>query len=129
MSTPTETVQEFMAAFIAAWPQRDAAPLAALFGEDAVYHNGPLEPVKGREAILSTLAGMMAMGGTIGVHMIHMVADGEVVMTERIDYVFQTDKTMSLPVMGIFEIHDGVITAWRDYFDPNQFTSQMPDES
>ena len=30
-----------------------------------------------------------------------------------------------LPVMGAFEVSDGKINAWRDYFDMNQFTSQM----
>ena len=29
--------------------------------------------------------------------------------------------TVSLPVMGTFEVHDGKITAWRDYFDLDQF--------
>ena len=28
--------------------------------------------------------------------------------------------------MGTFEVDDGKITAWRDYFDMNQFMSQMP---
>ena len=28
--------------------------------------------------------------------------------------------------MGTFEVADGKITAWRDYFDMNQFMSQMP---
>jgi limonene-1,2-epoxide hydrolase len=27
--------------------------------------------------------------------------------------------------MGIFEVHDGAITAWRDYFDANEFSSQL----
>lgn len=29
--------------------------------------------------------------------------------------------------MGTFEVPDGMITAWRDCFDLNQFTSQMTD--
>jgi limonene-1,2-epoxide hydrolase len=28
--------------------------------------------------------------------------------------------------MGTFEVDDGKITAWRDYFDMNQFMSQLP---
>jgi limonene-1,2-epoxide hydrolase len=24
---------------------------------------------------------------------------------------------VALPVMGVFEVHDGRIAAWRDYFD------------
>jgi limonene-1,2-epoxide hydrolase len=35
------------------------------------------------------------------------------------------DKSFELPVMGTFEISDGKINAWRDYFDINQFTSRM----
>ena len=36
------------------------------------------------------------------------------------------DKTIELPVMGTFEVTaDGKISAWRDYFDLNQFMSQM----
>jgi limonene-1,2-epoxide hydrolase len=27
--------------------------------------------------------------------------------------------------MGTFEVHDGKITAWRDYFDMNQFMGQL----
>ncbi|HWM52333.1 MAG TPA: limonene-1,2-epoxide hydrolase family protein, partial [Thermoplasmata archaeon] len=30
-----------------------------------------------------------------------------------------------LPVMGTFEVSDGKIRAWRDYFDMNQFTRRM----
>jgi limonene-1,2-epoxide hydrolase len=28
--------------------------------------------------------------------------------------------------MGIFWLSDGLIAAWRDYFDMNRFTSQLP---
>jgi len=27
--------------------------------------------------------------------------------------------------MGTFEVRDGKISAWRDYFDMNQFTRRM----
>jgi limonene-1,2-epoxide hydrolase len=47
-------------------------------------------------------------------------------MTERVDHFLGNDGTLSLPVMGIIEVHDGAITAWRDYFDLTQFTAQMP---
>ena len=56
-----------------------------------------------------------------------IVADGPIVMTERVDHLIWAERTVSLPLMGIFEIHNGVITAWRDYFDLNQFTSRMAD--
>ena len=36
-----------------------------------------------------------------------------------------SDRSFELPVMGTFEVTDGKIGAWRDYFDMNQFTSRM----
>ncbi|MEC8827806.1 MAG: limonene-1,2-epoxide hydrolase family protein [Actinomycetota bacterium] len=32
---------------------------------------------------------------------------------------------MELPVMGIFEVNDGLITFWRDYFDNGMFLKQI----
>ena len=55
----------------------------------------------------------------------HIVADGDVVLTERTDVFVAGDKTIELPVMGTFEVADGKIAAWRDYFDMNQFMSQL----
>ena len=54
----------------------------------------------------------------------HLVADGDVVLTERVDVFDTGDKTISLPVMGTFELRDGKIAAWRDYFDLQQFMAQ-----
>ncbi|HEX5265834.1 MAG TPA: limonene-1,2-epoxide hydrolase family protein [Acidimicrobiales bacterium] len=121
MATPAQIVSEF----IAAWPDKDVARLASFFSEDAVYHNIPMEPVKGREAIQATFAGFMGMADQIRFDTLQLVAEGPVVMTERVDHFIGPERTISLPVMGVFEVNDGAITAWRDYFDMNQFTSQM----
>ena len=128
MRSAVDVVREFVEAFIQAWPAGDADTLAAFFSEDAVYNNGPFEPVIGRAAIVASLASFMAMGGDVSVDLLHLVADGEIVLTERIDYVTAGGKTMSLPIMGAFEVRGGLIAAWRDYFDPSQFTSQAPNE-
>ncbi|MCW2625023.1 limonene-1,2-epoxide hydrolase family protein, partial [Mycobacterium sp.] len=56
---------------------------------------------------------------------INIAANGPVVLTERVDVFRLSDKSFELPVMGAFEVSDGKIKAWRDYFDMNQFTSQM----
>ena len=34
-------------------------------------------------------------------------------------------KEIALPVMGTFDVVDGKIPAWRDYFDMYQFMSQL----
>jgi limonene-1,2-epoxide hydrolase len=126
MESPIEVVRRFCAA----WSDNLAAgDLAAFFTDDAVYHNIPLEPVVGREDIASTIATFIRPGApgieSIEFRVINIAADGPVVMTERVDVFQLADKTFELPVMGIFEVGDGKIKAWRDYFDLNQFTSQM----
>ena len=120
-----EVVRDFMAAFMAAWPTGDAATLSRFFGEDAEYCNGPLEPVHGREAIVVDLARMMNLGGEVDADIRHLLSDGVVVMTERVDYVRLRGKTAGLRIAGVFEVHDGAITAWRDYFDPHEFVAQL----
>lgn len=125
VTTPLETVQRFMAAFIAAWTTEDAAAPGAFLAENAVYHNGPMAPVTGRGAIEATLAGFMAMGGRVDVDITHILADESIVMTERVDHFIRSEGTVSLPVMGIFEVREGRIIAWRDYFDLNHFASAV----
>jgi limonene-1,2-epoxide hydrolase len=124
-SNPEEAVRGFMAACKAAWPTGDATTLARYFSDDAEYQNGPLKPVKGRIAIVASLAAMMGIGGEVDADIRNLVADGPVVMTERVDYWRSGEKTVDLRVAGVFEVHDGVITAWRDYFDASEFASQL----
>lgn len=120
-----ETVEAFVAAFIQAWPTGDATGLGRYFSEDAVFHNGALPPVQGREAIVASFAEQMTLGGEVSVDIRHLLADGPIVMNERVDYVKLGERTLSLRIMGVFEVHDGTITAWRDYFDANEFSSQL----
>ena len=126
MESPIEVVRRFCAA----WSDNIVATeLAAFFTDDAVYHNIPLAPVTGREAIAKNIASFIRPGApgieSIQFRVINIAANGPVVMTERVDVFKLPDRSFELPVMGIFEVRDGKISAWRDYFDINQFTSRM----
>ena len=126
MESPIELVRRFCAA----WSDNaGVAELAAFFTDDAVYHNIPMAPVTGREAIASTIASFIRPGApgieSIDFRVINIAANGRVVMTERVDVFTLADKSFELPVMGTFEVSDGKINAWRDYFDMNQLTSRM----
>ena len=126
MDTPIEVVRRFCAA----WSDNvGTAELAAFFTDDAVYHNIPLEPVAGRDAIADNIESFVRPGPpgieSIDFRVMNIAANGPVVMTERVDVFRLPDKSFELPVMGTFEVNDGKITAWRDYFDTNQFASRM----
>ena len=45
---------------------------------------------------------------------------------ERVDRLAIGGKMVELPVMGAHEVTpEGKISAWRDYFDRQQFTNQL----
>jgi limonene-1,2-epoxide hydrolase len=126
MESPIELVRRFCAAW---GDNMRAAELAAFFTDDAVYHNIPLAPVTGRKAIENNIATFIRPGapGIEGIKfgVVNIAANGPVVMTERVDVFKLPNKSFELPVMGTFEVSDGKIRAWRDYFDLNQFTKRM----
>ena len=45
------------------------------------------------------------------------VADGGTVLNERTDAMVFGPLRLQFWVCGVFEVHDGRITLWRDYFD------------
>lgn len=104
----------------------DLKPLLDFFTDDAVYHNIPVDPVVGVEGIRSTVHMFSAGVDHMEFRVLGIAADGPTVMTERVDaFTLADGRTIELPVMGTFEVKDGRIAAWRDYFDLNQFMSQM----
>ena len=121
MSTdPIDIVTEFCAA----WSTVDLDKILEFFTDDAVYHNIPIAPVTGKDAIRTTIEGFVGGVEKIEFEVLAIAANGNTVLTERVDRFFG-EKTIALPVMGTFEIVDGKIAAWRDYFDLNQFMSQL----
>ena len=53
--------------------------------------------------------------GRLVIH--HQIASGNIVMNERTDYITINGTQITLPICGVFEIEDGRIKAWREYFD------------
>ena len=107
------TAEETVNAFIKAASAKDFDRVAELASEDILYHNVPMEPVTGVAAMRDVLA-IMEEGEWI-VH--RQLAVGDVVMNERTDRLKINGKWVELPVAGVFEVHDGRVTFWRDYFD------------
>ncbi|OWY61126.1 hypothetical protein B7486_65455 [cyanobacterium TDX16] len=101
----------------------DLDVVVGFLAEDCVYHNIPMDPIVGIPDIRSFIASFTDGLDKLVFEMRNIAANGDVVLTERIDHFVKPDSTVSLPVMGTFEVQDGKITAWRDYFDLNQFFS------
>lgn len=108
-----ETVRRFCAA----WSGRNPAEVAGYFAEDAVYHNIPMKPAQGIAEIRSFLDRFLAGATFAEFQVLQIGAAGDVVFTERVDRFSVDGRTIELPVAGVFELRDGRIAAWRDYFD------------
>jgi limonene-1,2-epoxide hydrolase len=113
--------------FIAAWGRNDVDEIMSFFAPDAIYHNIPVEPVSGTEAIRQVIQGFAGNASAIEWVMREIAESASgTVLTERLDRFEIAGKWIELPVMGSFELLDGKIVHWRDYFEMKQFTDQMP---
>lgn len=114
-------------AFLDAFNRKDIDGVMALFSDDAIYHNIPTSPVHGAEAIRKSIEGYTAPATGIDWELVAIAeTESGSVLTERLDRFDFNGHIVELPVMGAFDFEDGKILAWRDYFDMNQFRSQMP---
>jgi limonene-1,2-epoxide hydrolase len=119
-ATATETVKAFCVQFSKSKLGMHEA-IRAHFTPTTVWENVGLAVTTGIDEALGVLAQFnQAMGiDAIDIEILAIAADGDRVLTERIDHLLRADgsEVWDPRVMGIFEIEDGRIRAWRDYFD------------
>lgn len=121
MQTPTEVVQNFLDLCTAGKSGIQDA-IRNYFTPSSVWENVGLATTTGVEEAMAFLADAEASAGIthFEVDMLCIVADGDRVLTERVDRLVtaEGEPVVTLRIMGIFEVADGKIAAWRDYFDP-----------
>jgi limonene-1,2-epoxide hydrolase len=112
--------------FCKLWATPDPDQIASYFTDDGVYHNIPMPPAEGREAIREFLDVMLNGFDGIDFQVHRQLSHGNVVMNERTDRMRRTGGgEIELPVMGVFEVRGGKIAAWRDYFDLATVTAAL----
>jgi len=111
--------------FIEAWSRLDPEELAGYFTEDGVYHNMPAGAVSGRSNVKQMIAGFTASWTETQWDVLNLLSAGDIVVAERIDRTKAGDKAVDLPCMGVFEMRDGKIKVWRDYFDLGTYLKAM----
>jgi limonene-1,2-epoxide hydrolase len=83
-----------------------------------------MEKLEGRAAAAAFITSMQPE--SVHWEILSIAENSSKVPTERIDnFVLPGGKKLSIPVMGTFEISNGKIKPWRDYFDLPTFTSQL----
>jgi len=111
--------------FIGAWSRLDPDELSSYFSEDGVYHNMPMGPVSGRENVRNMIAAFSASWTETQWDILHLACERDVVIVERLDRTRAGDKAVDLPCTGVFELQDGKIKVWRDYFDMQTYATGM----
>jgi limonene-1,2-epoxide hydrolase len=109
--------------------QQDVDAIVALMTDDIVWEiNVPTwKPRVGREAARQELANQNAAstGGLPGSEVLNIASNGGVVFTERIG-VFETGGTrVSLRINAVYEVVEGRIAAWREYYDSVDLARQL----
>lgn len=103
--------------FISAWSNLDADELVAYFAEDGIYHNMPAKPVQGHDNLRAFISGFIANWSKTDWDTLNIVGKGDVVFAERLDRTVADGTHVDLPCCGVFEMEEGKIKVWRDYFD------------
>lgn len=102
---------------------------------DAVWGNSGFPPCVGIEDIMSKheMSGQVFGDYVLSAEILHIAeSPNGVVFTERVD-VGRTEAgehILTVPVVGVFEVRDGKIARWTDYFDPRgllEALSVLPD--
>ncbi|WP_109355288.1 limonene-1,2-epoxide hydrolase family protein [Sphingorhabdus sp. EL138] len=121
----SNAAEQIVVDFIESWNRMDYDSIYAAMADDIFYHNIPMEPCEGIDAVRAFFegSGMGSDGAEWITH--HIATNGNVVLTERTDKFRIDGQWIAIRVMGTFEIEDGKIAKWRDYFDLGQFQGEM----
>jgi limonene-1,2-epoxide hydrolase len=121
MASSGEIVTEFIRAYV----RRDADAALDFVTDDFVFEHVPMPEstiVRGKEQLRERIRGAVAEAERVEWEILHQVDGGDVVMNERIDDFYFPEglyarTQTSTRVAGVFELRDGKIAAWRDYYD------------
>ncbi len=113
--------------FIAAWSRLDVEELVQYFCEDGTYHNMPTKPVTGHEALRPFISAFLKDWRSTEWDVLNLMSNGNIVFAERLDRPVVASRPVNLPCCGVFEMQNGRIKVWRDYFDIGTYVSALRD--
>lgn len=103
---------------------QDFDTAAAVLDDNLVYQNVGLPTIRGRARAMKLLRGMEGRA-RFEVKTHRIAVNGSSVLTERTDVLVFGPVRLQFWVCGVFEVSDGRITLWRDYFDVWDMTKAL----
>jgi limonene-1,2-epoxide hydrolase len=117
-SAPMRVVEQFLDLL----RTEDIDGAAELLAQDVEYVNVGLPTVHGRKRVRRLLRATLGLDGAgFEVYLHTISADGSSVLTERTDVMKFGRLRIQFWVCGRFDVHDGQVVLWRDYFDQLNF--------
>lgn len=102
--------------FLYAVQDLDFDAAEAAMAEHIVWQNVGYPTMRGRSRIINLFRRANGRPGfEVKIHRI--AAEGATVLTERTDVLVFGPVRCQFWVCGVFEVHGGKVTLWRDYFD------------
>lgn len=117
---------ETVKAFLDTMMRKDYDEGLKLVTSDVEYDNVPIGRVEGPEGIRAVLEPFFGPTITNEYEVLRELADGGTVILERLDRHLLENGWVELPVTGVFEVRDGKIALWRDYFDAATLMNKWP---
>ena len=103
---------------------QDTDGAGAVLDDNLVYQNVGLPTIRGRARAMKLFRAMEGRAGfEVKTHRI--AVNGSTVLTERTDALIFGPVRLQFWVCGVFEVSDGRITLWRDYFDVWDMTKAL----
>ena len=84
-----------------------------------------MEPVQGKEQVKHFIAAFIQPWTSTTWDLLSIVSEGDLVMAERVDRTLAGEKSVDLLCVGVFQMEEGKIKSWRDYFDSNTYFEAM----
>lgn len=119
---------EVATAFLKAMEALDYDTGLTFVADDCEYTNLPMSSVRGPAGVRAVLEPFFAPTLSNEFRVLRIVAEGPRVVIERLDrHQLGPDRWAELPVVGVFEVENGKITVWREYFDLGTLVRQWPE--
>jgi limonene-1,2-epoxide hydrolase len=109
---------------LAALQNQDIDAAGAVLDEHLVYQNVGFPTIRGRARAMKLFRGMEGRA-RFEVKTHRIAVNGSTVLTERTDALVFVRVRLQFWVCGVFEVTNGRITLWRDYFDMFDFTKAL----
>ncbi len=126
MITQTISAAETVHAFLNAIAAFDYDAAMTLVADNCQYENMPMGKAIGPAGVRGVLEPFLSPTLENEFLILRELTSGKTVFTERLDRHRLATGWVELPVTGVWEVENGLITVWREYFDAATILSKWP---